>query len=58
VACMTQQPPDRAGVVEDQNAGSNQHHRGVPRLQRSGSWGLISQPSRAGLTFGGRPSGP
>jgi hypothetical protein len=32
--------------------------KGVPRLQRSGSWGLISQPSRAGLTFGSRPSGP
>jgi hypothetical protein len=30
----------------------------VPRLRRSGPLGLISQPFRAGLTFGGRPSGP
>ena len=30
----------------------------VPRLRRSDHLGLISQPCRAGLTFGDRPSGP
>jgi hypothetical protein len=32
---------------------------GVPRLRRSDDVAeSMSQPSRAGLTFGGRPSGP
>src|SRR5580704_443105 len=30
----------------------------VPRLRRSESRPLMTQPFRAGLTFGGRPSGP
>jgi hypothetical protein len=30
----------------------------VPRLRRSDHFPIDTQPSRAGLMFGGRPSGP